>query len=190
MRVKIYGGYALRIVIGIVVTISFMVGVVNATPASGWWDGSHWDLKFLVSESGDSIESYTITVPCSVPWPPYMQYRAGGPIPIIDNTFKDGNLMGTFSDTTNEASGSYLSGSGCFNLISWSATLESIVTPTPEVTPTPTPEVIPTPTPEVSPTPVPVPIPPPPVPEFSTIVLVSAGMLGMFLVAGRYNKRK
>jgi hypothetical protein len=49
MSVKIYGGHALKIVIGIVVMISFMVGGATATPASGWWSGSQWDLKFLVS---------------------------------------------------------------------------------------------------------------------------------------------
>jgi hypothetical protein len=90
---KIYGGRALRIGIGIVVMISFMVGVVNATPTPGLWKGT-WGggLDFVVSESGDSIINYTKSNVCTLPWPPYAEYINGGPIPIIDDKFDDGRF--------------------------------------------------------------------------------------------------
>src|SRR5659263_450951 len=67
------------------------------------------------------------------------------------------------------------------------------ITPIPTtITPTPTPTLTPTPTPitpiptTITPTPIPItptpPLPPPPVPELSTLLLMSAGILGLVLM--------
>jgi hypothetical protein len=80
-------------------------------------------------------------------------------------------------------------------------TATPVPTPVPTATPTPAPEVTPTPTTTVTATPTSTftatptatpapPLPPPPVPESSTIVLVSAGILGVFLIVGIYNRRR